>query len=983
MYLKKIEMHGFKSFADKSVIEFEPGITGIVGPNGCGKSNINDAIRWVLGEQSVKSLRGKSMSDVIFAGSEDRKPQNVAEVTLVFDNSDRYIDSDYTEIEITRRLYRDNNEAEYLLNNQQCRLKDIIDLLMDTGLGRDSLSIISQGNISSFADSKPEDRRAMFEEAAGVAKYKKRKLEAIRRLERTTNNLERIEDIVYELEKQLQPLVRQKHKAEIYLGLKEELHDIEISLIVKESTLIKSELDQIKVHLTKLEMDDIKYQTDIQLIEQKTENYRVLMLDLDKEVNTLQGEYMKAMDDVSTLESRKAEVDSKRKYMLENHNIDNIEEQIEEIKLSLNESLLEYNDRVERYQKANQEINDLKQEVNALTHKQVSNQQVLNEASNKLQNHRNQKTMLLDYVENKNHYQVGVRAIMNAKKSLHGIYGVVSDLIEVDDGYEQAISVALGNASQFIICESDESARNAISFLKQNKAGRATFLPLNRIQGRNIQEQAIVAAQSISGFLGIATSFVHCNKQFNLALSSQLGNVLIAENLESANEISKMVYARYKVVTLQGDVVNVGGSMSGGAYQNNHQSSSFLQRKELERINEVIPIVEKEVILLRNQAASFDTDLKAANNQLLQKQIGYAKLEEVVRLKLNKLEGIKADYESLTNQKVEVSNLSSSSFSNELIESLNHALRLKDELTEKIRTKRELRMQYVNENDELTIHLSQIRKHSNQIQKDIMQDKIEITRFETLLTNHLQRLNQEYKMTFEYAIENFTQEIDVDGSKQKVEDLRLKINELGHVNLEAIEQYEDVHHRYTTLNEQRLDLLNAQDAILKAIKEMDIVMEDTFSETFDKINQEFNFVFRRLFGGGKAKLLYSDPTNILESGIDIEVQPPGKSVQNITLFSGGEKALIALSGLFAILRARPIPMCLLDEVEAALDQANVERFAKFLKDFAEETQFIVVTHRPGTMEQCDALFGATMQEKGVTKLIGVQLKAAIDLVNNE
>jgi len=423
--------------------------------------------------------------------------------------------------------------------------------------------------------------------------------------------------------------------------------------------------------------------------------------------------------------------------------------------------------------------------------------------------------------------------------------------------------------------------------------------------------------------------------------------------------------------------------MSGGAYQNNHQSSSFLQRKELERINEVIPIIEKEVILFRNQAASFDTDLKAANNQLLQKQIGYAKLEEVVRLKLNKLEGIKADYESLTNQKVEVSNLSSSSFSNELIESLNHALRLKDELTEKIRTKRELRMQYVNENDELTIHLSQIRKHSNQIQKDIMQDKIEITRFETLLTNHLQRLNQEYKMTFEYAIENFTQEIDVDGSKQKVEDLRLKINELGHVNLEAIEQYEDVHHRYTTLNEQRLDLLNAQDAILKAIKEMDIVMEDTFSETFDKINQEFNFVFRRLFGGGKAKLLYSDPTNILESGIDIEVQPPGKSVQNITLFSGGEKALIALSGLFAILRARPIPMCLLDEVEAALDQANVERFAKFLKDFAEETQFIVVTHRPGTMEQCDALFGATMQEKGVTKLIGVQLKAAIDLVNNE
>ena len=982
MHLKRIELHGFKSFADQSIIEFKPGITGIVGPNGCGKSNINDAIRWVLGEQSVKSLRGKSMSDIIFAGSEDRKAQNLAEVTLVFDNSDHYINNDYTEIEITRRLYRVNNESEYLLNKEHCRLKDIVDLLMDTGLGRDSLSIISQGNISSFADSKPEERRAIFEEAAGVAKYKKRKLEAIRRLERTTSNLERIEDIVYELEKQLQPLLRQKEKAEVYVSLKEELQEIEISLIVHQATAIKEQLNQIKEHLNIKETDDLKYQSELQITEQKIEDYRMLMLQLDQEVNLLQEEYMMAMDNVSSLESRKTEVDSKRRYMLENNLIGNIEEQIKQTRELLNEALLEYNDRVERYQQTANQLIQLKKETNDIQIIANKNQQTLNEETSKLQSLRNQKTILLDYIENKNHYQVGVKTIMNAKHSIKGIHGVLSDLIDVQESYEQAISISLGQASQFIICEDDVTARNAITFLKQNKAGRATFLPLNRIQGRQVQEQAIITAKSVKGYLGIAVDFVKTKDKYQTAILSQLGNTLIAQDLEAANEVSKMVYARYRVVTMQGDIVNVGGSMSGGAYKNNNQSS-FLQKKELENLSIKIPTVEQEVINLRNKGASFDNDLRAANNQLLQKQIGYAKLEEVVRLKLNKLENIKADFETLTNQKLEVSNLSNQSFQSELVEALNKALKDKDNLTEKIRAKRELRMQYVNENDQLSITLSAKRKTINQIQKDMMQDKIEITRFETQLSNDLHRLNQEYKMTYEYALENYNQEIDIVDSKYHVDKLRQKINELGNVNLEAIEQYDDVNQRYLTLNEQRLDLLNAQDSILKAIKEMDGVMTSTFSKTFEKINQEFNDVFRRLFGGGKASLFYSEPDNILESGIDIEVQPPGKAVQNISLFSGGEKALIALSGLFAILRARPIPMCLLDEVEAALDQANVERFAKFLKDFSKETQFIVVTHRPGTMEQCDALFGATMQEKGVTKLIGVQLKEAVGMVVEE
>lgn len=977
MYLKRIELHGFKSFADKSVIEFQPGITGIVGPNGCGKSNISDAVRWVLGEQSVKSLRGSSMSDVIFNGSEDRKPQNVAEVTLVFDNEDRFMGLDYNEIEITRRLYRQNNEAEYLINNEPCRLKDIVDLIMDTGLGRDSLSIISQGNISSFADSKPEDRRGMFEEAAGVAKYKKRKIESIRKLERTQANLERVEDICNELEKQIQPLLRQKEKAETYLSLKEELQAIEVNLLVNEIERISISLKDINKSLDGYEKDKVSIEADIILNEQQKESMTKKMFALDTEVHDLQSQFITAMNNVNELETQKIELEANRKHLLETINKEDLQARIAHLKENLHIAINEYNDRVARYKETNQEKLTLeaKQEKNRellATLREESEQININ-----LHQYRHQRQQLIETIENKSHYSYGVRSIMNAKNSLNGIVGVLGDLMQYEDQYENALSTALGNSVQFIVTKTNESARNAIAFLKKNKSGRATFLPIDTITPRTIREDHLVVASSMKGYLGVMSDFVKTGAHMTNIVENQLGQVILTDTLENATNLSQALYSRYKVVTLDGEVVNVGGSLTGGSLKNS--SSALVTKKELERVTQLIKDYEEKLNQKRAAINELENKQREISHELLQKQVSFAKLEVVVSGKKSELQIAKHEYEELTNQSIELSEIESGAINNQLINELNDAKKLRDRLKEAIQTKRELRMSLVLENDKIEGVLKQLRSDLRQIDASINDLKVKKALEESNITRFLERLNEEYKMTYEFAKEEYNENIDMSEAHEKVSTLRFQIDSLGHVNLQAIEDYKEVSSRYENLNTQRLDLISAQNTILKAIDEMDEIMIKRFSETFEKINKEFNIVFRNLFGGGKAELKYSDPTNILETGIDIDVQPPGKAVQNISLFSGGEKALIAISCLFAILRVRPVPMCILDEVEAALDVANVDRFAKYLREFSNQTQFIVVTHREGTMEECDLLYGATMQQKGVTKLVSVKLKDAIDL----
>lgn len=978
MYLKRIEMYGFKSFADRSIIEFKPGITGIVGPNGCGKSNINDAIRWVLGEQSAKSLRGSNMADVIFNGSEGRKPQNLAEVTLVFDNTDHYIASDYQEIEITRRLYRDGNEAEYLLNKQHCRLKDIIDLMMDTGLGRDSLSIISQGNISSFADAKPEERRSIFEEAAGVAKYKKRKDESLRKLERTTENLDRVQDIVYELERQINSLRRQKEKAEAYLEYKQSLKDIEISLIVHEVKQLKQHADQLKKEIETLTFDQTEIQNNEILIENKSNLARQKMFDLDNEVNQLQSDLMLVMTQVSQLDARKSELEAKRQYAL-SQNTDDIDHQIENLKFVVQGALLEYNDRVSRYKEVSKEVQELSQKRQQVTQNVNNVRTEIEKVTQSIQIERMNKNQLVESIENNTGYPAGVRAIVQANKSIAGYQGVLGDLIETKDEYDTAIQNALGSAAQFIVMKDESTARQAITYLKNNKAGRATFLPMTSMKARYVKEDALTVISGLDGYLGVASDFISCQPKYKEVIASQIGNVIIAKDLQSANQLSHYTYSRYKVVTLEGDIVNVGGSMTGGAFRQTQHQSLSSKKKELERVQMRLSKEETKLIQLKQESSALDNELMEINNALMQKQISRGQLEEFVKAKRAKLDAAKAEYESLTHEKTEIQDFKSDTQENAIIVELNEVRAKQDNLTQTIQAKRALRMQYVNENEGYESELRQMRATLSKIQHELSTKQIEATRLEGQIGTSLSRLNEEYQMTYEAALEIAKEELDFSEAREEVLRLRGEIQSLGHVNVDAIEEYKEVAERYETLEKQRLDLIEAQNMILKAISEMDQVMTEQFDGTFRKINEEFNLVFRRLFGGGSASVHYVDPDNVLESGIDIEVQPPGKKVQNISLFSGGEKALIALSCLFAILKVRPVPMCLLDEVEAALDQANVERFAKFLKDFSGKTQFIVVTHRPGTMEECDALYGATMQESGITRLVSVQLKEAVTL----
>lgn len=977
MYLKRIELHGFKSFADKVNIEFQPGITGIVGPNGCGKSNVSDAVRWVLGEQSVKSLRGSNMTDVIFAGSEDRRAQNVAEVTLVFDNTDRFIKYDYNEVEITRRLYRHNNEAEYLINKQPCRLKDIVDLIMDTGLGRDSLSIISQGNISSFADSKPEERRGIFEEAAGVSKYKKRKLESIRKLERTNDNLARISDIVNELEKQVGPLKRQKEKAKTFLELKEKLTAVEVNVLINEISEAKKSLDQFSATIKDLNEQQVSLETGILLKENNNDEIKKKMFILDQEVNTLQTKLLEAVSNVSKLETAKVEIDQKRKHALETSSKEDLQESIANMKAILSDVVKEYNDRVERLETTQNELNEMveKQDQRNLTLNNLKSE--LERLNNEINKNKSRKEILADVVENKANQNNGIKTALELSKNNKNIIGMLGDLIKAKEGYEFAISSALAGAIEFIVTTDDLTARETIKFLRTNKAGRATFLPISTMKARSVRDEHLMVSKTFDGYLGVASDFVEYDDKISNVVLNQLGNIIVAKDIDCANEISKATFERYKIVSLQGDYVNVGGSLTGGSF--NRHKFSFVQKKELEDVSALIEAQEKDYVNKRNQYNALDNEIKEESHTLLQKQMAYAKLEVVVQGKKEELIKAKSEYESLADQSVELEDFTSGKAENKLIDQLNEAIKYRDDLTEEIKSKRQQRMDYVNQNESIEVELRQARKELKDIQEQINSGAIKVTKLETMLNNHLMRLNDEYRMTYEYALEHYQQEIDVEHSKLEVYELRQQISKLGNVNLDAIEEYERVNERYENINRQRIDLMQAQDSILKAIKEMDEIMVERFSSTFEKINVEFNSVFRSLFGGGKANIKYSDPTNILETGVDIDVQPPGKAVQNISLFSGGEKALIAISCLFAILRVRPVPMCILDEVEAALDIANVERFAKYLKEFSNTTQFIVVTHREGTMEECDLLYGATMQQKGVTKLVSVKLEEAIEL----
>lgn len=974
MFLKRIELQGFKSFADKTVIQFDQDITGIVGPNGCGKSNVNDAIRWVLGEQSVKSLRsGTNMSDIIFSGSEYRKPVNMARVTLVFDNSTRVFDSDFDEIEITRQILRANNEASYFINKTLCRLKDINDLVMDTGLGKDSLNIITQGNISSFADAKPEDRRSLFEEAAGVAKYKKRKKISLSKLEQTKENLDRLQDILDELERQIGPLEKQAKKAEKYISLRDKLSKIEISVLVEDIDQYNEKINQINKEL--FDIQAMHTSENVELLKQETrlESIRKEMYALDKQINELQGKYTKAMEENYQLERRKIEQDEKRKYMLK---VADKKARQKEIQAMLEEARFEYQDRHQRLMQTQQDLNNRRNIVNDLKTKISKARYESDQANNILTQLQNRRQVLENMMKQPFAHQQGVRSVMQAKNSLSGVYGVVSELLIAHADKALAVNAALGGSIYQIITKNEADARNAISFLKRNRSGRATFLPLSVCHPRKMNEQVITIASTSPGFLGFASECVDCKEIFDPVKERLLGNVIVVDTLQNANETAKRLRYAYKIVTLDGDIVHTGGSMTGGVTKN--QSTPVTMRQELDTINSKIEGQKIKADSCLNETDILTQKLQKENDAIVTLQIELAKLENIYATKKAKYDSILAEYQELGVDIEENAELAQ----DDLVVQMSKMHAVLDSLSLEIQSLRQSRFDKGNDAEQLENQIRLVRREMNSKQSQIHNYEMEIVKVKTQLENALNRLSTDYEMTYEYALTK-KEDVEIESAKEEVIQLRQAISRLGNVNLDAPNEYKEVKERFDFMTSQKEDLEKASQQILAAIDEMDQTMISQFTDMFNKINAELDGVFKAMFGGGRASLSMVDPDDVLNTGIDIDVQPPGKMVKNIQTFSGGEKALIAISVLFAILKARTMPLCIFDEVEAALDQANVERFARYLSHYRGQSQFIAVTHRPGTMEQCDTLYGVTMQKDGVSKVLKVQLKDAVHIAKEE
>lgn len=974
MFLKRIELQGFKSFADKTVIQFDQDITGIVGPNGCGKSNVNDAIRWVLGEQSVKSLRsGTNMSDIIFSGSEYRKPVNMARVTLVFDNSTRVFDSDFDEIEITRQILRANNEASYFINKTPCRLKDINDLVMDTGLGKDSLSIITQGNISSFADAKPEDRRSLFEEAAGVAKYKKRKKVSLSKLEQTKENLDRLQDILDELERQISPLEKQAKKAEKYISLRDKLSKIEISVLVEDIDQYNEKINQINKELFDIQAMHTSENAELLKQETRLENIRKEMYALDKQINELQGKYTKAMEENYQLERRKIEQDEKRKYMLK---VADKKARQKEIQAMLEEARFEYQDRHQRLMQTQQDLNNRRNIVNDLKTKISKARYESDQANNILTQLQNRRQVLENMMKQPFAHQQGVRSVMQAKNSLSGVYGVVSELLIAHTDKALAVNAALGGSIYQIITKNEADARNAISFLKRNRSGRATFLPLSVCHPRKMNEQVITIASTSPGFLGFASECVDCKEIFDPVKERLLGNVIVVDTLQNANETAKRLRYAYKIVTLDGDIVHTGGSMTGGVTKN--QSTPVTMRQELDTINSKIEGQKIKADSCLNETEILTQKLQKENDAIVTLQIELAKLENIYATKKAKYDSILAEYQELGVDIEDNAELAQ----DDLVVQMSKMHAVLDSLSLEIQSLRQSRFDKGNDAEQLENQIRLVRREMNSKQSQIHNYEMEIVKIKTQLENALNRLSTDYEMTYEYALTK-KEDVEIESAKEEVIQLRQAISRLGNVNLDAPNEYKEVKERFDFMTSQKEDLEKASQQILAAIDEMDKTMISQFTEMFNKINAELDGVFKAMFGGGRASLSMVDPDDVLNTGIDIDVQPPGKMVKNIQTFSGGEKALIAISVLFAILKARTMPLCIFDEVEAALDQANVERFARYLSHYRGQSQFIAVTHRPGTMEQCDTLYGVTMQKDGVSKVLKVQLKDAVHIAKEE
>ena len=1180
MYLKRLELKGFKSFPNKTDIIFKEGVTAIVGPNGSGKSNVSDAVRWVLGEQSIKSLRGEKLEDVIFAGADKQKPMNFCEVALTIDNSDNKLNVDYSEVTIKRRAYR-NGESQFYLNNKSCRLKDIKEILLDTGIGKDGYSIIEQGKVDEILSNNPVNRRKVFDEACGISKYRYKKNESERNLKNTKENLARINDIYVEIENQIKPLYNQQVKARKYLDLSEQLKKIEVNNYIREIQKIENQLKEINSQYealikeldntdkSKIDFEESSKEINTQIeevdksIEKASEyinsiksvidkkDYEINLLNQSREnsskkiqrnieelekinksskenkenlgklykekennekninelksqlnifiekneinknkIGTLNEKIETLKDDIIELLNEKQDVSNKLTTLNANKdNIDqrneSIESEIKEINDKVKEKEVLLEDLKEKINDKKEKLNDFKEKINNYYERLNSLKEENHNLSNKIQNNnyslKEYTSKLNVYIDMENHYEGfnrGVKEVLK-NKNLKGIYGALGQVVTVEGKYEKAIEAALGAYMQNIITADENSAKAAINYLKHNKIGRVTFLPMNIIKSKKINN-----IQSKTPFIGIASDLISYDEKYRDILENILGRTIVIDNIDQGIKFARETGHKYKVVTLDGDILNPGGSLTGGSLKT---SGNILSRKRLinefnEKINntkaenialeEKVLSIEKELVDCKENIKQYEEEVKVLDKKLIFNNSSYSRYEEEVnslKSSMKKLETEKENLGSNLNYTMEKKSILENQIKDidnnhaenkETIENLNKELnkeneiyenekskfdsinlqltkdkeilksqnadieRIKaylNELSNKIslidkenkdeeseikeidekiiienREKENLKTQLNDNNknlenkkiarenlkqklDENNVKLKDIDKQFMELKESIFKVESRIEKLESNKEANNFKLFEDYNLTYLQAIELRDDEIEI--NKKILDTLKKDIKSLGNVNVDSIEEYKEIKERYDFYSEQKEDLQKSIEAIEEIIKDLEEHMKIQFKEEFAKINENFKYVYNRLFGGGEGNLTILDQANILESDIEITAKPPGKKMKNLSLLSGGEKALTAISILFAILLAKPTPFCILDEIEAPLDDSNIARFGTFLKELTSKTQFIAVTHRRGTMEAADYIYGVTMEQRAISKVIALSLNEAEEITD--
>ena len=1181
MYLKRLELQGFKSFADKTILELMPGITTVIGPNGSGKSNISDAIRWVLGEQSMKSLRGTKSLDIIFAGTQNRKSLGFAEASLVFDNSDGALPIEYTEVTVTRKIYR-SGETGYYINKVPCRLKDVLELFMDTGIGKDGYSIIGQGKIDEILSNKSEDRRHIFEEAAGIVKYRTRKQESEKKLEHTKLNLLRINDILTEIEGNLEPLQMQADKAKKYLNLREELKNIEIGLFVyniekykqdlekvvqdieimqsqcndEEGRLervkilkeeLKSSIDEITEtienmsnigfesqkqieqlnsdinvaktriannnenndrYLKEIEEQNVKIQElkdEIEQKEAKKDNLKQNKEKFEKELNEKQAELDKLTEKLSSKEleiegyKHTVEENTDKKYELQseinaqNINYQNFEKRQAQIKQEMQSTISEldgtrlnkediakqFNEIENKKNKAQNSLNEVAKQREEANQKIKSFESNINILSSEMRIKESRLKFLIETEKEKEGYIKSVKSLLkdceNIKELGKGMNGVLANIIEVPDDLQTAIEMCLGASLQNIVTETETDAKRLVEHLRKNNLGRASFLPISSVRGKKLDK----IKGNESGVIGIASDLVKYNKKYEQIILNLLGRTVIVDNMDTAIKVAKQNGYTFRIVTKEGDLINPSGAITGGSVAK--KTVNILGRgKEIEKLEKEIKDLKQKIEKLENDKQNYEESIEgilelSANleKELQEIDITYAtEKQKVISInenieklekRLNRLKEEQANLEKqkeeavstkgdlqveinkiveqneelskiitefaelnkddqkyiddlnfdITNLKISVSSFDESEASiqeiqeriNQELENAHTSIENKNTQIEQIKKDNEdleksiqetlQKIEEVKESvNSSSSKIEELKKERAQKSEKLSKQEDEITakfkviedlkgqlvkldvkktKIEEDINGIINKMWEEYELTPNNA-EQYQKPENVALTQRRVNNLRTEIRELGSVNVDSIEEYKNLKDRYDFMSEQRLDLENTMSKLRKVISDMTQIMKEQFKEKFKVINKNFGEVFAELFGGGKAELTLEDEENILECGIEITVQPPGKKLQNMMLLSGGEKAFTAIALLFAILKINPAPFCVLDEIEAALDDVNVFRYADYLKKFTDHTQFLVITHRKGTMEVADTVYGVTMEESGISKLLSMKLK---------